>query len=202
MSNDLITQAFSSVKAWKTVCGVLFAMVVFLLYFNISQIRNTPVVLIPYDLAANSGRMQVSVSGEIKDTNLEYLANVAFADLGLIMNFTPDNVISQHQRFLNRLTESLYGKSREKLLAEADEYKRRAVSQSFYPTSIKMTPDNKRVEVSGTQIRWMGGKETLRTNVTYVMEYESYKGYFHLADLRPKSELKDNRNTNVENSGN
>ena len=189
MSTDLITKAFSAVKAWKTVCGILFAMVVFLLYFNISQIRNTPVVLVPYDLASNSGRMQVSVSGEIKGTNLEYLANVAFADLGLIMNFTPDNVISQHQRFLNRLTESLYGKSREKLLAEADEYKRRSVSQSFYPTSIKMTPDNKKVEVSGTQIRWMGGKETLRSNITYVMEYEAYKGYFHLADLRPKSEV-------------
>jgi len=98
-------------------------------------------------------------------------------------------VVSQHQRFLNRVTEDLYGEQREQLLAQADEYKRRSLTQSFFPESVKVSGDSTKVEVSGSQIRWMGGKETLRSRVTYVLSYKVFKGYMHVSDLRQKSEV-------------
>lgn len=188
---DVVANAFSAMQAWRTAALLLSAVIAFLVYALVYQARNTPVVLVPFELATSNKSMKVAVNGEIKGTSFEYMANTAMSDLSLILNFTPDNVISQHQRFLNRVTEELYGQQRENLLAQADEYKRRAMTQSFYPSGVQVSSDSTRVEVSGTQIRWMGGKETLRSKVTYVLTYQVYKGYAHVSDLRQKSDVKD-----------
>lgn len=187
---DVIANAFSAVKAWRAAALALAGVVAFLAWALTYQARNSPVVLIPFELATSGTKMQVAVNGELRGTSQEYLANAAMSDLSLILNFTPDNVVSQHQRFLNRVTEELYATQRGPLLAQAQEYKRRAMTQSFYPSDVKVSASGTKAEVRGTQIRWMSGKETLRTPVTYIVTYKSYKGYLHIADLRQNTETR------------
>jgi len=184
---DVIANAFSAVKAWRAAAFTLAAVVAFLAWALMYQARNNPVVLVPFELATSGKNMKVAVNGELRGTSQEYMANTAMSDLTLILNFTPDNVVSQHQRFLNRVTEDLFATQRDNLLAQADEYKRRVMTQSFYPDSVKVSTDSTRVEISGTQIRWMSGKETLRSRVTYVLTYKISQGYLHVADLRQKT---------------
>ncbi len=185
---EVVANAFKTAQAWRMATFVLSGVVAVLAFSLVSQARNTPVVLVPYDLAANGKNMTVTTNGEIRGTSVEYMANIGLADLALILNFTPDNVISQTQRFLNRTTEALYGNQREALLAQAAEFKSRNISQSFYPADVKLSADGSRVEIVGTQIRWMGGKETLRSKVTYILSYKVFKGCLHVADLRQKTD--------------
>lgn len=187
---DSIANAFKTAQAWKTAALFLGAAVVMLVVALIHQQRNTPVVLVPYDLAAGGKQVTVTTNGEIRGTSFEYMANTAMADAGLILNFVPDNVVTSTTRFLNRLTHDLYGQQRETLLAQAEDFKRRSVTQSFYPAEVKVSTDGTVVELSGTQIRWVGGKETLRTKLTYIITYKVYKGYLHVADLRQKTDAK------------
>ncbi len=185
---EVVANAFKTAQAWRMATFVLSGVVAVLAFSLVSQARNTPVVLVPYDLAANGKNMTVTTNGEIRGTSVEYMANIGLADLALILNFTPDNVLSQTQRFLNRTTESLYGAQRETLLAQAAEFKSRNVSQSFYPADVKLSADGSRVEIVGTQIRWMGGKDTFRQKVTYILSYKVFKGFLHIADLRQKTD--------------
>ncbi|MNR71644.1 TraE protein [compost metagenome] len=185
---DVIANAFKTAQAWRTASMFLGAIALMLAAALIYQQRNTPVVLVPYDLASSGKQMTVTTNGEIRGTSYEYMANTALSDASLILNFIPDNVVTQTTRFLNRLTDDLYGQQREPLLAQADDFKRRGVTQSFYPADIRVSPDGKRVEIDGTQLRWVGGKETLRTKLTYVITYKVFKGYLHVADLRQQTD--------------
>lgn len=185
---DVVSNVQAGARVWRLTAFFAWALVAVLAFSLVYQSRNTPVVLVPYDLAANNGRMQVAGGGEIRGTSLEYMANVALSDLSLILDFTPDNVLLQHRRFLNRMTESLYGQQSAEIQGAAEDLKRRGVTQSFNPTDVKLLKDGTRVEVTGTQIRYQGGKETVRSNVTYVLTYKVFKGYMHVADLRQKSD--------------
>lgn len=185
---DAVANAFKAVQAWKTATLFLGGVVLVLVFALIYQARNTPVVLVPFDLASSGKQMTVTTNGEIRGTSFEYMANTAMSDASLILNFIPDDVVTQTTRFLNRLTEDLYGQQREALLAQAEDFKKRGVTQSFYPAEVRVSSDGTRVEIDGTQIRWVGGKETLRTQVTYVITYKVFKGYLHVADLRQKSD--------------
>ncbi|KWU17815.1 TraE/TraK family type IV conjugative transfer system protein [Burkholderia cenocepacia] len=185
---DAVANAFKAVQAWKTATLFLGGVVLVLVFALIYQARNTPVVLVPFDLASSGKSMTVTTNGEIRGTSFEYMANTAMSDASLILNFIPDDVVTQTTRFLNRLTEDLYGQQRETLLAQAEDFKKRGVTQSFYPSEVRVSSDGTRVEIDGTQIRWVGGKETLRTHVTYVITYKVFKGYLHVADLRQKTD--------------
>ena len=177
--------AYRAVQAWKYASFLLGTVAVALGYLLVDTARNAPVVLVPYEFATTQGKQKVEVNGSLRETSTEYLANVALSDLTLILNFVPDTVISQHQRFLNRLTDSLYGSQREALLAQAADFKSKNVTQSFFPTTIKVAPDNTKVSIEGTQVRWLGGKD-IRTPVTYEISYQSVKGFFLVSDLRQK----------------
>lgn len=185
---DLGSNAFKAVQAWKF-AAIALAMVSGVLAFAlVYQARNLPVVLIPHDLATHDKSMTVPLNGQLRGTSHEYMANTALSDLSLVLNFTPDDVVMQHRRFLNRLTESLYGQQRELLLAQAEEFRKRAVTQSFYPLDVKVSSDFKKVEVTGTQLRWVGGKESVRSTVKYYLTYEIFKRYLHLADVRQETD--------------
>ena len=183
---DLVANAFKTAQAWRFAAFTLAGVVLLLAYFLVYQARNTPVVLVPHDLAANNERVKVSVNGELRGTSFEYMANTGLSDLTLILNFTPENVISQHQRFLNRVTDELYGTQNTRLLAEAENFKKRAITQSFYPSAIKVSPDSTQVEITGTQLQWIGGKESVRSTVTYIITYAVTKQFVHVSDLRQK----------------
>lgn len=184
---EVIHNLFAAKQAWKFAAFVLAGISAFLAYSLVYQARNTPVVLVPHSLIANTDRVKVATSGDIRGTSAEYMANLAMSDLSLILNFTPDNVQSQHLRFLNRVTEELYGNQKDTLTAAANDLKRRGITQSFFPSNVKVSGDSTRVEVAGTQIRWSGSTEIMRTNMTYIITYKVYKEFMQISDLRQES---------------
>lgn len=183
---EVVANAFKAAQAWRAATFALGVVCTILAVALVQSARNASVILLPYELATLGQEMKLPLSGELRGTSAEYVANIALGDLSLILNFTPDNVITQHQRFLNRLTTSLHGTQREPLLAQADEMKRRNVTQAFFPTDVRVSPDSTTAQVRGTQIRYAGGRETMRQNITYVISYEVYRGFMHVADLRQK----------------
>lgn len=184
-----INRAFSEVRAWKATTLVVSVLCAFLAWTTVQLARNQTVVLVPHNLATDTGRMAVASNGEIRGTSSEYLANTALSDLALITNFTPDNVLTTYKRFLNRLTEPLFASQEGRLLAQAAEYKSRGVSQSFFPVEVKTTPDGRQMEVTGTLVQSISGKEINRLKMTYVISYQSYKGFLHVSDVRPKESV-------------
>jgi hypothetical protein len=182
---DSIANAFSEVRAWRTSALLLGALVIALVGLNIYQSANKPMVLVPYEFAANKTPVTVETTGEIAGTSEEYITNLALADLALVMNFTPDTVRTAHLRFLNRLTPDLSATQKSELSSQAERYRAESRSQSFYPSDTKLVAKNK-VEVTGTVVQWTGDKEVLRAKTTYVVTYVIKQGYFHVADLRQK----------------
>lgn len=181
---DVVANAFKTAQAWRTATLVVSAVAVMLAFALVTSARNTPVVLVPEALATSGERMTVTTNGEIRGTSSEYVANVAQGDLSLILNFTPENVITQHKRFLNRLTDDLYNKQKVDLLVQAERLKKDGITQSFFPSEVRVTPEGNRAVIKGTQIRYVAGKELQRDSITYVISYKVYKGYMHVSDLQ------------------
>lgn len=184
-----ISNAFKTVNAWRSATIAVSVVAAILCYAFVQNTRNTPVVLVTHEMATSQGRMTVTTSGEIRGTSNEYLANVALADLGLVLNFTPDNVLTQHKRFLNRVTESLYSTNGNELLAQAEQLKRDGIVQSFHPSEVKVSEDGTKVYVQGTQIRYRGLGELQRVHLEYVITYKRYKGYLHVSDLSQRQDI-------------
>jgi type IV conjugative transfer system protein TraE len=187
---DVVANAFKTAQAWRTATLVVSAVAVMLAFALVSSARNTPVVLVPEALATSGERMTVTTNGEIRGTSNEYVANVAMGDLSLILNFTPENVVTQHKRFLNRVTDDLYVQQKEALLAQANQLKKDNLTQSFFPSEVRVAPEGNRAVIQGTQIRYVAGKEMQRVSLTYVISYKVYKGYMHVADLHQETSAK------------
>lgn len=178
---DISANAFSEIKAWKTVTVILTALCVCLGFALISASKSTRVIIMPYSVATATGHTTVNMqlTGEIRDTPQEYIANLAIADLGLILNYTPENVETQFRRFLNRLTTPTYGRQSSSLLAEAATVKMKDFSQFFAPASsanakavvVSYQGNSINVRVSGQLVRMMAGKEVARNTVVYTLTY-------------------------------
>lgn len=184
---ESVANAFKEAKAWRAATLFLGGVSLLLAYQLVSLARNQAVVLVPYSVATDNARLQVTTNGEIQGTSNEYMANLALADLGLILNFTPENVLTTHKRFLNRLTDSTYKEQESPLLAKAADYKTREVTQSFFPTNVRVSKDRTRVEVDGLLLASLKGTPTLRTTLTYIITYEVFKGYAHVSSVTQKT---------------
>lgn len=197
---QVVANAFQAKNAWRAACFAVSAVALVLAYALTQSVRNTPIALITHEMASTTGRMTVTTAGELRGTSNEYLANVAMADLGLILNFTPDNVVTQHKRFLNRVTESLYSSSGTQLLAQADLLKSDGITQSFHPSDVDVSSKGDKVFVKGTQIRYRGTNELQRATLEYVITYKRYRGFLHVADLSQSADVardeKEARNAN------
>lgn len=170
---DSVTAAFKEVHAWKAATLIVGAIAVILAYQLANQSRRQPVALLPYAVATDMGRVSVTTNGELRGTSSEYMANLASADISLLLTFTPENVLTSTRRFLNRLTISAYQAQEQKLLAAAADNKDRAVTQSFFPTKLAVSPDRTQVEVTGKLVTSLGGKDAGSTAVTYVVTYDA-----------------------------
>jgi type IV conjugative transfer system protein TraE len=189
---DLIANAFQTVRAWQAATLVVGAVAVSLAFGLVYVARNTPTILVPYDFATNNQRMKVSTNGEIRGTSSEYMVNTAVGDIALITNFTPDTVVTQYERFLNRMTDSLYASQQTTLRVEAKKLRADATTQAFFPNEkTRILPGGDRVEVSGTLIRWIGDREILRQSMTYIVTYTVFRGFFHVADIRTAESIKE-----------
>lgn len=181
---DAVANAFQEAKAWKFACLALGLACSGLAYGIIYQSRNTPVVLVPYNFASAEGPQKVQPTGKGEQTDDAYMVQTALGDLATVLNWTPESVEIQHQRFLNRMTPELYAEQNVKLLTDAGDFKAAATTESFYPVGSRVDRVSHQVAVDGTLVRWTGEKETLRMKVTYKLTYAPYKGYLHVAGLR------------------
>jgi hypothetical protein len=180
---DAVTSAFAAMVSWRTSFFVSSMLAAALAVGLIYQSNKVHIVLMPYDLATASGNLKIDLSASnFAEANPEYVVNLALGDIGLLLNWTPESVIVQHQRFLNRLTPDLYAEQNVQLLAQAQSFQVDGVTQSFYPTETKIAGGNK-VRVVGTLIRWVGEKQTLRMRVAYVVTYSKFKGFMHVSAL-------------------
>lgn len=183
---DVMANAFKAKEAWRMATFIVSGIAVMLAFGLVNQSRNTPVVLVPMEVATAKGPMEVTTNGVINGTSQEYAANIALGDLSLILNFTPETVQTQYKRFLNRLTDSLYGSQKEALLGQADQLRRDGITQSFFPVEVNVNTASDRVEITGTQLRYRAGTELQRDRITYSISYKVYKGYMHVSDLQQK----------------
>lgn len=189
---DSIANAFQTVRAWQTATFVVGAVALSLAAGLVYMSQNAPTVLVPFDFAANNARMKVMTNGEIRGTSNEYLVNTALSDIALVTNFTPDTIVTQYERFLNRTTESLYATQYATLRAEAKQLRSDATTQAFFPNErTRVLGKGDRVEVSGTLIRWIADREIVRQPMTYVITYSVFRGYFHVADVRTAEAIKE-----------
>lgn len=184
---DPVANSQRAVKAWKTTSLVLAGLCAFLVYSIVDLAKNTPTALVPYGFATSTETAKVAAGSDLSGTSSDYVATLAIADLNLILNFTPDDVDVQVNRFLKRLTPELRGTQEGTLYTMASDAKATGLSQAYYPLETKISKDKTTVEVTGTQIGYSGGKEVSHNVVHYIIKYKTYKGYFHVADLRPKN---------------
>ena len=181
---DNMANAFKEVRAWKSACLALGAVCCVLGFGLIYEERNAPMILVPYDLATASGNLKINPNGKAGEVSPDYLATIALADLATVLDWTPETVEMQTQRFLNRLTPSLYGDQNVDLMAKAGEFKSNSTTESFYPSGTRVDASQNQVIVDGTLVRWEGEKQALNKKLTYRISYDTYKGYLHVSRLK------------------
>jgi len=183
---DILANAFSEVRAWKLTTLTLGSVCVVLVIALIVAAQSAPVVLVPYGVAAEQSRLKVAPGGDFAGTSPDYLAQVALGDLALILNWQPDNVELQFQRFLNRATSELYARENVRLIDEAKQHRAQGDSQSFYPETTQVDLKQGRVLVDGFLVRWTGDKEALRVKQRVIVSYRTQKGFLHVANVQTK----------------
>lgn len=181
---DAVANAFSEAKAWRAASVLLGLVVGILAIALVMQSRATPLTLVPMDFATSSGNVTIQPTKDYSESSPDYLAQIALGDLSLVLNWTPENVEVQHQRFLNRMTTELYAEQNVSMMTQAAEFKTSSTTQSFYPGRTKVGSKGSQVIVEGTLVRWTGEKESIRVKVIYTISYAKFKGYAHVASLK------------------
>jgi hypothetical protein len=180
---DVASNAFGAMTSWRRAFFAVTALCAVLAFALVYQASKVHLVLLPQDTASLTGVKKLDVTAlDYATSNPEYLASVAMGDLAILLNWIPESVVLQHQRFLNRLAPALYGEQNVQLLADAEGFRIDAVSQSFFPSETKVAGTNK-VRVAGFLVRWVGEKETLRQRVAYVVTYSKFQGFLHVSAL-------------------
>lgn len=178
----VVANAFASMASWRTAFFVSSILALGMGAGLLYQSNKVHTILLPYDVATASGNIKLDLAASnFADTNPEYVVNLALGDVGLLLNWTPESVLVQHQRFLNRITPALYAEQNVQLLQQAETFRVDGVTQSFFPDQTKLAEG--RVRVTGTLVRWVGEKETLRMRVAYVVSYSKFKGFMHVSAL-------------------
>jgi type IV conjugative transfer system protein TraE len=179
---DALANAFSEARAWKLTTFVVSGLSVFLVVALIWSSADKAVVLVPAGFAESHGR--VTVTPATGSGSPEYLSQIALGDLALALDWQPNDVIEQYQRFLNRLTDAQYAAQNISLMSEAQHDQANDVSQSFYPDRVYVDPPHLSVKVSGMLTRWQGDKQVLHAPAEYEVRYAGEDGYLHVESLK------------------
>ncbi len=183
---EILANAFAEVRAWKLTSLVLAGLCVVLTISLIYESHSMDVVLVPANIAEAQGPIKVAPGGAFTNTSPDYLGQVALGDLGLILDWTPDDVDTQFQRFLNRCTSSLYARESVRLITEARHHRAAGESQSFYPDTTQVNMKTGQVIVDGYLVRWIGDQQTVRVRQRFTVTYRIQNGYLHVADVQIK----------------
>ncbi|WP_018234310.1 TraE/TraK family type IV conjugative transfer system protein [Thioalkalivibrio thiocyanodenitrificans] len=176
---DSLVNTSREKNAWVFAAVVLGAVLVVQSFFLMWSSFNTTTTLVPYDFAVSQGPVEISRASTPDES---YLTYIALADVGLLLNYSPENVEQQYGRFLNRASPDLYAARNVELLRESRELRRNDVSQSFRPTRTSVINKNV-VRVVGTLMRWEAEKLIFSERVSYRIEYRSLHGMPYVNNL-------------------
>lgn len=163
---------------WRLAFFSVLILVMGLAITLIYQQVHRPTILIPHQVASATGPMKVEPgTGDSAD----YLANLAVADLELLLNWDMTNIEQRYSRFLNRSSKALRQKSEVKLFTEAKEHKKNGENQVFYPNKVRLVGSNV-VEIYGLLVTFVGEKSVVRNDITYLVAYEEGWGSMFYVD--------------------
>jgi hypothetical protein len=166
-----LAKAFNEGRAWRYVSFVVSGIALILVMALVYVATHEPVTLVPYGMSLAKGPVKVHPGG---DENGPYLAYVAQADLGLALNWTPNTVKAQLERFLNRLTPAAYAKEQASLLAAAKLDRQNDITEAFYPHRVQYAGNT--VQVEGLLVRYAGSVQMTSKPVTYSLTYTFLQG--------------------------
>lgn len=182
---ELIAEAFSEKKAWRSGFFIMFLMALGLAVALAYQSTHMPHTLIPYSFALQKGPVKVQ-PGVLQDS--AYLAGLARDDITLALNWTSDTVGIQYGRFLNRMTPQMYSAMVVKLTEEAKAYAGGSQTQAFFPKTTQIvTSEASSVRIAGVLVRWDGEKEVYRQAVVYKLVYADDSGMLNINRLNLES---------------
>ncbi|MGC8519383.1 MAG: TraE/TraK family type IV conjugative transfer system protein [Steroidobacteraceae bacterium] len=177
-----LSNAFSEARAWKLTTFIVSGFAAVLAIALVWSAADRPVVLVPVGFAESHGR--VTVAPSTGRASPGYLSQIALGDLSLVLDWEPDDVVTQYRRFLNRLTDSEYAAESVTLMSQAHHDQTEDISQSFYPTRVFVNVGKTSVKVYGVLSRWDGNKRVLHSPIEYEVRYSNEGGYLHVASIK------------------
>ncbi|OCX68693.1 hypothetical protein A6M27_17005 [Acidithiobacillus thiooxidans] len=173
-----LAKAFNEGRGWRYATFLISAIALGLLGTLIYVSTHQTTILEPYNISSAAGPVKVSPGSS---TNGAYLSYVAQADLGLVLDWTPDTVKDQLDRFMNRLTPGLYAQEQSGLIAAAKLNKKNDITEAFYPHTVQYSGNT--VQVTGLLVRYAGSILLSSTPQTYALTYSFTQGTPYVAQL-------------------
>lgn len=180
---DALRNSALATAGWRWTAILSTAVTIAMAMGMVMLAANQSVVIIPHSAATLKGPVTVYPGNH--NQGAEYLGALARDDVGLALTWTPQTVGTQYSMFMNRMTPSLYAAQNVKLIADAEDMVKQHTSQVFFPAKIEIAGENK-VQLTGILARWEGEKQTYRKDVSYVVAYENYNGFFHVNSITAK----------------
>lgn len=158
-------------RGWMFTTLIMTVFCAYLLMKLTAATLQTPVRLVPQNFDSMNGYVEVSQ----KDfSDLEYITAIAVADLQYFTDWTPRTVKSQHSRFVNRMTPSLYAKEGVNLLINAEAHAKSERTQAFFINDVQARKNE--VSILGTLEVWQGQERVSNARMTYTLKYTSISG--------------------------
>lgn len=171
-------------RAWMLATLVLIIISVILAIALSKLAGNMPVRLVTYDYATSNGYITVTSDG-LADAN-EYLLSIAAADVTNYTTWSSRNVVSQHSRFINRLSPALYNKIGKSILDAATNKKTTQEAQTFFIEETKLNPAKNTVQIVGLLRMYQGIEVSKSTKMVYELEYNNRNQIPKITSFRAK----------------
>ncbi len=176
-----LVRAWKEGRAWRFAAFIFAGFSLILLLAVLYEAQHSPTTLIPYGLAMATGPVKVTPGGH---NNGKYLAYVGQADLSLLLDWTPDTVKDQYDRFMNRMAPSLYAAEQAKLLGAAIVNKKNDITEAFYAKNVSFS--GHKVKITGLLNQWSGSALISSHPAVYSLTYAFTDGTPYVTSLSSK----------------
>lgn len=167
---DFDTRFNALVRNDKWLKKLLFISILTTLLLTILLLKNVNkerVVMIPQ--VAPENKLWISQS----DVSNEYLTILTRNIMDLVLNITPDTVISEHHEVLKFVTPSAYAELKTKLNDISKIITNNDISQNFFIHDIRIMHSKKIVFVSGSLVEYIDKTLSNTTQQIYKLTYQS-----------------------------
>ena len=183
---------------WQLLCLALTLLAFILASAIVNAAANVQIKIKPLSSATTAPMSLASKdTQEFQGSVEDLLSKTALSDLYLILNYTPDTVVAQTERFITRLTPSTRQTRTSELLVQANTAREANFSLRFDLIEVKdgisvsfpSSPDQPyTVKLAGNLIRLRNGIPPIRVTTSYVLSYlKAPNGVFYVDSVRTLS---------------